>query len=63
MLTAMLQKFSISTRAKKPNTMARLATEMQRDCVTHGMDISSEGLGAFLVIYVDSHYTCVSRGC
>ena len=47
-LTAMLQKFSISTRAKKPiaNTMH---AEMLRACVTQGVNISSEELGIWLV--------------
>ena len=42
LLTAMLQKFNISTRAKKPNTML---AEMLRACVTRGVNISSEELG------------------
>ena len=42
LLTAMLQKFNTSTRAKKPNTML---AEMLRACVTRGVNISSEELG------------------
>ena len=42
LLTAMLQKFSINTKAKKSNTML---AEMLRACVTRGINISSEDLG------------------
>ena len=42
LLTAMLQKFSINTNAKKSNTML---AEMLRACVTQGINISSEELG------------------
>ena len=48
LLTAMLQNFSINTKAKKPNTMLRLA-EMPRACVTRGTHISSEELGIWHV--------------
>ena len=42
LLTAMLQKFSIHTKAKKSNTML---AEMHRACVTRRINISSEELG------------------
>ena len=41
-VTAMPQKASIATRAKKPNTML---AEMLRACVARGINISNEGLG------------------
>ena len=46
LLTAMLQKFSINTKAKKSNTML---AEMPRACVTRGINISSEELGIWPV--------------
>ena len=42
LLTAMLQKLIIPTRAKTQNTMR---AEMPRACVTRGINISSEELG------------------
>ena len=42
LLTAVLQKFIINTKTKKPNTML---TEMLRAWVTRGIIISSEELG------------------
>ena len=42
LLTAMLQKLSMYTTAKKPNTMP---AEMLRACVTRGINVSSEELG------------------
>ena len=44
LLTAMLQRFNTSTRAKKPNTMV---AEMLRACVTRGVNVhvSCEELG------------------
>ena len=43
--TALLQKFSINTKARKTNTML---AEMPRACVTRGVNISSEELGIIL---------------
>ena len=42
LLTVMLQKFDISTRARKPNTML---AGMPRACAARGAGISGEGLG------------------
>ena len=42
--TAMLQKFGINTKAKKPNTMLAEIL-MIRACVTRGINISSGELG------------------
>ena len=45
LLTAMLQKSSINTNAKKPNTMP---AEMRRACVAREINISSEELSIIM---------------